>query len=97
MGQKRRRYTREFKLDALKLVAEGRPVAEVARNLGIHVNTLHGWRAQFASDPEAAFPGQGNRPDKDDEIRQLKRDLKRVTQERDILKKAAAYFANDEG
>jgi transposase-like protein len=45
MGQQRRRYSREFKLDALKLVAEGRPVGEVARSLGIHVNTLHGWRA----------------------------------------------------
>jgi len=97
MGQQRRRYRREFKLDALKLVAEGRPVAEIARGLGIHVNTLHGWRAQLASDPEAAFPGQGNRSEKDDEIRRLKRDLKRVTQERDILKKAAAYFANDKG
>lgn len=96
MGQKRRRYSREFKLDALKLVSEGRPVAEVARNLGIHVNTLHGWRAQLATDPDAPFPGQGNRSEKDEEIRRLKRDLKRVTQERDILKKAAAYFANEE-
>jgi len=97
MGQKRRKYTREFKLDALRLVAEGRAVAEVARGLGVHVNTLHGWRAQFGNDPEAAFAGQGKRADKDEEIRRLKRDLKRVTQERDILKKAAAYFANDKG
>jgi transposase len=64
MGQKRRRYSREFKLDALKLVAEGRSVAEVARGLGIHVNTLHGWRAQLAADPQA-FPGQGKRTEKD--------------------------------
>lgn len=97
MGQKRRTYPREFKLDAVKLVAEGRPVAEVARRLGIHVNTLHGWRAQLASDPEAAFPGQGKQSDKDAEIRELKKRLKRAEQERDILKKAAAYFANDEG
>ena len=96
MVKKRRRYTREFKLDALKLVAEGRPVAEVARNLGIHVNTLHGWRAQFAADPAAAFPGQGKQSDKDAEIRELKKRLRRAEQERDILKKAAAYFANEE-
>jgi transposase len=78
MGQKRRRYSREFKLDALKLVAEGRSVAEVARSLGVHVNTVHGWRARLANDPEAAFPGQGNRSDQDDEVRRLKRDLKRI-------------------
>lgn len=96
MVQKRRRYSREFKLDALKLVAEGRAVAEVARNLGVHVNTLHGWRAALATDPDARLSAQAHRADKDEEIRSLRRDLKRVTQERDILKKAAAYFANEE-
>lgn len=93
MPTPRRRYTREFKLDALRLVDEGRPVAEVARNLGIHVNTLHGWRQQFSSDPKAAFPGNGKTLGKDEEIRQLKKELKRTQQERDILKKAVAYFA----
>jgi transposase len=96
MGKKRRQYTREFKLDALRLVAEGRPVAEVARAIGVHVNTLHGWRAQLADDPAGAFPGHGKPSEKDQEIRELKKALKRVTQERDILKKAVAYFA-DEG
>lgn len=95
MATPRRRYTREFKLDALRLVDEGRPVAEVARNLGIHVNTLHGWRQQFASDPKAAFPGNGKSLGKDEEIRQLKKELKRTKQERDILKKAVAYFAEE--
>ena len=97
MVQRRRRYSREFKLDALKLVAEGRPVAEVARNLGVHVNTVHGWRAQLGSHGSAAFAEQNEQADKDEEIRHLKKRLKRTEQERDILKKAAAYFANDEG
>lgn len=96
MGKKRRQYSREFKLDALRLVAEGRPVAEVARGLGVHVNTVHGWRAQMAEDPIGAFPGQGKQAEKDQEIRELKKALKKATQERDILKKALAYFA-DEG
>lgn len=96
MGKKRRLYTREFKLDALRLIAEGRSVASVARGLGVHVNTIHGCRAQMAEDPEAAFPGHGKQVGKDEEIRQLRRDLKRVTQERDILKEAVAYFADQE-
>ena len=97
MGQRRRQYSREFKLDALKLVAEGRSVASVARGLGIHVNTLHGWRVQLADDPQSAFAERDSSREKDEEIRRLRRELKRVTQERDILKKAAAYFANEEG
>ena len=95
MPTPRRRYTREFKLDALRLVDEGRPVAEVARNLGIHVNTLHGWRQQFDSDPKSAFPGNGKTLGKDEEIRQLKKKLRRAEQERDVLKKAVAYFAEE--
>jgi transposase len=95
MGQKRRKFSAEFKRDALRLIDEGRSVASVARGLGIYVNTLHGWRNQRIEDPEGAFPGQGNRSDKDEEIRRLKRDLKRVTQDRDILKEAAAYFASE--
>ena len=96
MGKKRRAYTREFKRDALRLIAEGRSVADVARGLGVHVNTLHGWRAQLASDPRGAFPGHGRQSEKDEEIQQLRKALKRVTQERDILKKAVAYFAGEE-
>lgn len=95
MATPRRRYTREFKLDALRLIDEGRPVAEVARNLGIHVNTLHGWRQQFSTDPSSAFPGKGKQTGKDEEIRELKKQLKRAQQERDILKKALAYFADE--
>ena len=66
MGQKRRQYSREFKLDALKLVAEGRSVASVARGLGIHVNTLHGWRAQLANDPQSAFAERDTSREKDE-------------------------------
>lgn len=95
MPKRRKGYTREFKLDALRLIDQGRSVAEVARNLGVHVNTLHGWRQQFSSDPDSVFPGHGKQLGKDDEIRELKKQLRRVEQERDILKKAVAYFADE--
>ena len=94
MPKRRRGYTDEFKLDALRLIDQGRSVAEVARNLGVHVNTLHGWRQQLSSDPDTAFSGIGKQLGKDEEIRELKKQLRRAEQERDILKKAAAYFAD---
>ena len=94
MAKGRKGYTREFKLDALRLIAQGRSVAEVARNLGVHVNTLHGWRQQLGDAPASAFPGNGKQLGQDEEIRELKKQLRRAEQERDILKKAVAYFAD---
>ena len=55
MAERRKGYTREFKLDALRLIDQGRSVAEVARNLGVHVNTLHGWRQQMETRSSQAF------------------------------------------
>lgn len=94
MPKRRRGYTDEFKRDALRLIDQGRSVAEVARNLGVHVNTLHGWRQQLSSDPDTLGPAQSKQLAKDDEIRELKKQLRRAEQERDILKKAVAYFAD---
>ncbi len=96
MKRQRRAYTREFKLEAVQL-AEGseRPVAEVARDLGIHPNNLYKWRQELASDGDEAFPGQGNAKGEEVEIRQLRRELHRVQQERDILKKALLYFTKE--
>jgi transposase len=90
----RRTHSREFKLEAVRLVREqGVSVTQASRDLGIHLNTLRGWLQRIDADPEHAFPGQGK--PSDSELAKLKRELKRVTMERDILKKAIAYFAKE--
>ena len=94
MGKTRRRHPREFKLEAVRLVMEqGRSVRETARSLGIAESLLHSWKKKFLADGDVAFPGHGKPVPKDEEIRALRRELERVRQERDILKKATAYFA----
>ncbi len=96
--QKRKRFTKEFKLEALRLLKEsGKPAAEIARELGIRRNQLYKWQETFCKHGEDAFPGHGRRSAKDDEVARLKRELARVKEERDILKKAAQYFARESG
>ena len=93
---KRRKYDREFKVEAVKLVTEGgRGVAEVARNLGIHENLLYKWREKYSEDIAHAFPGKGRLKPAEEELRRMKRELADVTQERDILKKALAIFSKE--
>lgn len=96
----RKRYTKEFKKEAVWLLESGdKSTAELARELGIRRNQLYKWKEQLAKKGDAAFPGHGGRPRKEeeDEIARLRRELKRVMEERDILKKAAAYFARESG
>ena len=90
----RRRYTREFKLEAVQLVQnrDGR-VTEVAQNLVIHPNMLQRWMKEYTSDPNHTFPGNGKLRTPDEELRQLKNKLRDVEEERDILKKALAIFS----
>jgi len=96
--EKRKKFTKEFKLEALRFMKEsGKPAAEVARELGIRRNQLYKWQEQCSSHGAEAFPGHGRRPAKDDEVALLKRELARVKEERDILKKAAQYFARESG
>ena len=84
----RKRFTQEFKQDAIRQVTErGYPVAEVAERLGVSTHSLYKW----VKDHSAGGGGATNT--RDEEIRELKAELRRVTEERDILKKAAAYFA----
>jgi transposase len=93
---KRRKYDREFKVEAVKLVTGGgRAVAEVARNLGIHENLLYKWREKYTEDISHAFPGKGRLKPAEEELRRMKRELADVTQERDILKKALAIFSKE--
>jgi len=92
----RRKFTPEFKLEAVKLVRErGMTATQAARDLGLHENVLCKWVKDAKAHGTQAFPGQGRmRPD-DAEVARLKRELAKVRTERDILKKAIAYFAKE--
>ena len=96
MGQ-RRAFTREFKLEAVRLIRDrGVSVAQASRDLGVHANVLRKWSRDFGADPKQAFPGQGQMKPEQQEIERLRREVTRLKAERDILKKAAAYFAKDQ-
>ena len=92
--EKRRKYDRQFKIETVRLVTEGgRKAVDVARDLGLHVNLIYLWKKQFTEDPRESFPGQGNLRSTEAELRQLRRELADVMEERDILKKALAIFS----
>jgi transposase len=92
----RRKFSREFKLEAVKLVRErGVSVAQAARDLDVHENVLRKWVREQAADPLEAFPGKGQMKPEQLEIDRLRKEVARLKAERDILKKAAAYFARD--
>jgi transposase len=96
--RKRQRFSKEFKLAAIGLLKQGRkPATQIALELGIRRNQLYKWAAELeekSGDQQAAFNGPGRRPiAQQSELEQLRRDVARLTEERDILKKAAAYFA----
>ena len=92
----RRRFERAFKLEAVRLVRDrGVSAAQAARDLDIHENVLRKWVKEFAADPQHAFPGQGQMKPEQLEIERLRREVIRLKAERDILKKAAAYFAKE--
>ena len=94
MANARRSYTREFKLAAVKLITEQNySVAEAARRLGLSVNLLHLWKKTLQASGEQAFSGQGVLPPLEEENRRLRAENKRLQMERDILKKATAFFA----
>ena len=92
----RRRFSREFKIEAVRLVRErGVSVAQAARDLEIHENVLRKWMKDFSADPAQAFPGHGQMKPEQLEIERLRREVARLKAECDILKKAAAYFARE--
>lgn len=89
---KRKSYSREFKIEAVKLVTEqGMARKQVCRDLSIDPATLRSWIKQFDEAPEEAFPGKGHV--RDEELRQLRRELAEARMERDILKKAIGIFS----
>jgi transposase len=92
----RRKFTREFKLEAVKLVRErGVSFKQASQDLNVHENVLRKWVKDFAADPQHAFPGQGQMKPEQLEIERLRREVQKLKAERDILKKAAAYFAKE--
>jgi transposase len=96
--RQRQRFSKEFKLNAVKLLKAGqKPGTQIALELGIRRNQLYKWAAELdekSGDTAAAFNGSGRKPiAQQSELERLKRELAQVTEERDILKKAAAYFA----
>jgi transposase len=96
MGRSRRKYSAEFKREAVKMtLAPGRTVVEVADNLGINRGLLQHWKSQMKAEGADAFPGNGRPKASDEELDRLRRELAQTRQERDILKKALAYFAKE--
>ncbi len=103
MGEKRRQFSREFKLEAVRLMRErsagGVSLAQVGRELGVRPDMLRKWKRQVeersGAAPADVFPGNGRLGSQDDELRRLKRELEVVKQERDFLKRAAAFFAKE--
>lgn len=96
MGNPRRRYPQEFKLEAIRLYeTSGKSVRQVELELGITAGLLNKWRAQQRQDGQQAFPGSGHQPELEAELRRLKRENDILRQERDILKKALQVFSRD--
>lgn len=93
----RRIFSREFKREAAQLVTmRGVSVAQASRDLDVHATVLRRWVREFGSNGPDAFPGKGQLKPDDEELRSLKREVAKLRAERDILKKAAAYFARDQ-
>ena len=96
MVAKRRSFTREFKVETVQmLMTTDVSVTEAAADLAIHPNTLYKWVRQYGERPEEAFPGKGRQTSDAEQIKQLQRENQRLRMERDILKKAALYFAKE--
>jgi transposase len=95
MPRTRSTYTAEFKLRAVQMITDQRlSVAEAARRLDVGENLLRTWKKAFLTRGNDAFPGHGNPTPADDELRRLRAENARLRAERDLLKKAAAYFAS---
>jgi len=88
------RYSREFKLEAIRLADESdKPVTQVVRELGLRVNQIYKWKKQLELKQDKAFTGQGKGTDEAAEIRRLKKELEAAREENEFLKKTAIFFA----
>ena len=94
MKKVQKTYTAEFKREAVRLAqTSGKPIAQVARELGISDTSIHQWRKELTAHGDEAFPGSGHQTAQEEEIRRRKRELEVTRQERDILKKAFIVFS----
>jgi transposase len=97
MGKMQKVYTKEFKEEAARLTqTSGKYIAQIARELGISDSAIHNRRKELAEHGKEAFPGKGHQTELEEENRCLKRELERVQQERDILKKVVSIFSQDQ-
>jgi transposase len=96
MTKQQKTYTREFKVEAVQLVkSSGKPMSQIARELGISDSALSKWCKQLVEQGEQAFPGSGHQTAQEEELRRLKRELDITRQERDILKKGVSIFSRE--
>ena len=96
MAKVQKVYTREFKEQAVQLAqTSGKPITQIARELSISDTSIHQWRKELAEHGQEAFPGSGHQMALEEENRRLKRELERVLQERDILKKVVSIFSRE--
>jgi transposase len=96
MGRIRKRYPREFKLEAVRQLQSGEhSLSELSRRLSVSAQELCRWRKETEAKKDDVFPGHGKQRGAAAEIARLQRELERVKEERDILKKAMAYFARE--
>jgi len=96
MTKERKSYSKQFKMDAVKLVTDdGYKISEAARNLEIHPNLLGKWKNQYAAENNQAFPGKGHMTPEKEELHRLRKENQRLRMEHEILKKAAAFFAKE--
>jgi len=92
--KQKRRYDKAYKLEVLNMIQQSdRTIKSIAQELEIHPGVISRWRRQFRDQENDAFPGKGHQIPEDEEIRRLKKELADVKEERDILKKAVAFFA----
>jgi transposase len=97
MSLKRRRFTREFKLEVLQEVALGKPLAQASREYEVHASTIIGWRRQVEASGPKAFPGNGRSIAEETKISELERKVGQLTMENDLLKKALTRFGTASG
>ena len=96
MAKQQKTYTKEFKLEAVQLVkSSGKPMSQVAQELGVSDSALSKWCKQLTEQGEQAFPGSGHQTTQEEELHRLKRELEITRQERDILKKVVSIFSRE--
>lgn len=94
--RKRRKFTEEFKRQAVAMIVDqGLSVTEVSRDLDVGVSLLRKWKQQVEAEGEQAFPGNGKLSPEQEELRRLREENRQLKMERDILKKATAFFAKE--